>query len=296
MLSNTGYFLAEGFRGFWHNKVMSFASVIVVSISLFLLGSYYVLDQNLHSIEQQLQSMYEIQVFIDRNATQERVNQIGDEIKQIGNIKTIVYITKEQALEELRSNWPEGAPLLEGMGDENNPLRNSYRITVQDITKLEDTISRISVINDVQKIRNNKSALNLIVSASKFLKTTSFWSTIVFGTVALFLISNTIKLTMASRKREINILKYIGATNTFIRIPFLIEGLIIGLLGSSVAYLGLWQSYQALFMNLESFFAGDLHAVSFILLRTNLIILLSLSGPIVGAIASGWSVRRYSNV
>lgn len=184
MFSNFKYFLVEGFRSFWKNKIMSLASVIVVSIALLLLGSYFIVNQNAHSIENQLRNMYEIQVFIDRNATSEKITAIGDEIKQIDNVKTTVYFTKEEALEEFKNNWQDGAPLLEGMESENNPLRNSYKITLKDISKIDDTIAKISSISGVQKVKNNRESLKFIFWTSNFLKTASIWATVVFAIIS----------------------------------------------------------------------------------------------------------------
>lgn len=213
---------------------MTLASIFTVTASLLILGVFMTLSINLNSIVGDLEGSYEIIAVMDEKTTEDGIVSIGNEILKIENVTEATLDRNTDRLEKLKDKFGENASLLDRY-KEDNPLRNWYRITLGDLTRTAETVDKLEDVNGVEKVIQNEDAINNLVRIANYVRSFSIWIIIALAIVSVFIISNTIKLTVYTRRKEINIMKFVGATDWFIRWPFIIEGIIIGIIGSCVS-------------------------------------------------------------
>lgn len=237
-----GHFFNDGIRSVYRNKLMSSASVITVTASLFIFGIFMALILNVSNMANTVTSKVEIQCFFKNDVTKTELLTIEDTIKGINGVKSFQYTSKEQALEGLKKMLGENKSLADGLNEEN-PLPASFIIKVKSPEDVKYVSSQLYAMNMFEKINDGKTIVDQIIQITKFIKYASLVLMAVLGIIAISLISNTIKLTVFARKREIGIMKYIGATDWFIRWPFIIEGIVLGFIGGILADLLVLISY-----------------------------------------------------
>ncbi|MEG2538606.1 MAG: permease-like cell division protein FtsX [Clostridium sp.] len=244
-------FTSDSFKGIVRNRIMSIASIGTVAATLFIFGSVLMMALNLNNMVESVGEEIEIKVFVDKKLTQEQVKAMEPKIKAIPNIQSIKFETKDQALNKMKEQLGDQKDLAKGM-EAKNPLPESYVIRVDAPENVEKVAEKLKTLEGVYKINDSKSTVQKIMEINNIVKTSSAILMGVFGIVALFLIANTIKLTVYARKREIEIMKYIGATDWFIRWPFVIEGVILGLIGSIISIIILSVSYSYMSETIQS--------------------------------------------
>lgn len=232
------YFLSEGFKNVFKNKKSTFSCLGVMCATMFMFGIFFAIGQNINNIVSEIEDSQAIRVFALQEATQEEIDALGEQISQIEGVNTIEPKTAEDAFNDVK----------EGLGDKQDIMDElsvsafsaSYIVTLTDLDLNESVQESISKLDNVKRITSNNQTISALSSVGK-------WIRIVTGTllgilivISIFIISNTIKLTVHARRKEISIMKYVGATNSFIRTPFIIEGVIIGILSCilSVALIG----------------------------------------------------------
>ena len=232
------YFLSEGFKNVFKNKKSTFSCLGVMCATMFMFGIFFAIGQNINNIVSEIEDSQAIRVFALQEATQEEIDTLGEQISQIEGVNTIEPKTAEDAFNDVK----------EGLGDKQDIMDElsvsafsaSYIVTLTDLDLNESVQESISKLDNVKRITSNNQTISALSSVGK-------WIRIVTGTllgilivISIFIISNTIKLTVHARRKEISIMKYVGATNSFIRTPFIIEGVIIGILSCilSVALIG----------------------------------------------------------
>ena len=289
------YFVTEAFKNIFSNGWMTIASIFTVMASLLVLGVFLILSINLNSIVGGLEGDYEIIVVMDEKTTEEGIAAIGKEILAVDNVTDAVLDRNSDRLEDLKDDFGENASLLDRYKDDN-PLRNWYRITLGDLSRTAETVEKLEQIDGVEKVMQNEDAINNLVKIANYIRTFSVWIIIALAIVSVFIISNTIRLTVFTRRREINIMKFVGATDWFIRWPFIIEGIIIGIIGSCAAValvltgynflIGIVQNLNIMFITLKP-------------LNELLPLILGSSfglGALLGGVGSFISVRKHLNV
>lgn len=289
------YFLTEAFKNIFSNGWMTIASIFTVMASLLVLGVFLVLSINLNSIVGDLEGSYEIIVVMDEKTTEEGITAIGNEIKKVDNVTDATLDRNSDRLEELKEEFGENASLLDRYKDDN-PLRNWYKITLGDLTRTSETVEKLEQIDGVEKVIQNEEAIGNLVKVANYVKTFSFWIIIALAVVSVFIISNTIKLTVYTRRKEINIMKFVGATDWFIRWPFIIEGIIIGIIGSCAAVALVLFGYSFLIDVVQNL---NIMFITLKPLNELLSLILGSSfglGAILGGVGSFISVRRHLNV
>lgn len=276
---------------------MSVASLFTIASCLLILGVFTLLSLNVNSITEQIKDQCEIQLYINTEATAERVAQIGEEIQSVENVKEISLFTKEDTLAYAKQDMFDGNEgMLEGF-DEDNPFSDSYKIVLTDIERTTETVAELEKIADVDKVVNKQDVVNTVVSLSGGIKKFTIAMMIVLLLVAIVIISNTVKLTVFNRRKEINIMKYIGATDRFIRIPFVLEGLIIGFSAAVIAFLLVFWGYFAL----VSYIGNQLNFGVVDLVKTGdvapiLAVLFVVFGSLIGVVGSAISMRKHLHV
>ena len=296
--SNFKYFVSEGCKSYTKNTLMTLSSTIIVVACLIVFGVYLLFSMNINSVAEQLKAECEIRVYIDESiepATEE-MEALEDAVKSVSNIKSVEFYSNEKALEDYKEELGDDAYVMDGFGDDN-PLRDSFKIKLEDLSISASTAEKLSRIKGIANVSDNQTSANKLVSVTKVIKNISFWFMLFLGALAIFIISNTIKITLFARRRDINIMKYLGATNSFISWPYIIEGIIIGFVGSLIAMVIMLVAYQAfLSMDVTLFEAMNLKFCGISEVILPLVGWFIGIGVLLGAIGSAVSIRRHLKV
>lgn len=294
-MNNIKYFIATAFRSVFKNGLMSMVSIFTVVSCLLILGLFLAVGINVNYISDQVRADAEIKVIVDENFDEANIDQITQEIKKIDNVGTIKLVTKQDALSYMKNAFEEDASALDGL-ESDNPFRTSYKVKLKDITKAAQTTKALAKISGVAEVNNKQELLDKIIHITNAIKTASIWIMILLSIISVFIIANTIKLAVYARRKEINIMKFVGATDWFIRWPFIIEGIIIGIIGSLVAFALVSIGYIACLNALSSFnldmFTFKSYGDIFAAFITTFLVL----GTFIGAVGSGFSMRKYLEV
>lgn len=296
--SNFKYFVSEGCKSYAKNTLMTLSSTIIVVACLIVFGLYLLFSMNINSIAEQMKSECEIRVYIHEYIEPEsdKMAEIEREIEEISNVYMAEFYSNEEALEDLKGDLGESAYVMDGFGDDN-PLRDSYKIKLHDLSESEKTAEKLKKIDGIAKVNDNQSSANKLVNFTNIIKSISFWFMIFLGALAIFIISNTIKITLFARRRDINIMKYLGATNSFISWPYIIEGIIIGFVGSLVAMVIMLLAYNYfLSMDVTLFEAMKLQFCGISDVVMPLVLWFIGIGVLLGAVGSAVSIRRHLKV
>ena len=240
----SGYLIKEGIRSLWQNKMMTLASVAVLSACLMLIGAAGLLSVNLNAAMQVIEDQNEVEIFILDTATEDQQTALANAVKNDTTLKSYVYVSKQDALNEMKDKFGADNPLLDGY-DEDNPFPASYRIQLKDLATLSQTVAVYEGMEGIEQINAPTDLADTLLAISNLVTGVCLVFVAILVAVSLLIISNTIRLTVFNRRREINIMKYVGATNWFIRIPFLVEGMAIGLIAALVAYGVIYFGYGA---------------------------------------------------
>lgn len=251
------YLTHEGFRNVWVNRLMSLASVTVLMACLIIMGAGIMIYFNINNVVDKVQSQNVVMVYVADDASEDETTQIGTSLKGISNVESCEFVPKEVAFQEQIQSMGGDAALFEGFDE--IPLPDAYKVTVKDLSQFENTVSQIKQINKVDSVQENSDLASKLLSLRHAVSIVSVGLVIMLFLVALFIISNTIRITMFSRKLEISIMKAVGATNWFIRWPFMIEGMILGTISGIVSLGVLWGLYAVA----EKVFAQTLSLIGF---------------------------------
>lgn len=251
------YFIRQALSGLWRNGVMTFVSVAVLMSLLVVIGGFSLLVANINVNLEQFGLMKEIVVFCDREATEEEIVSIGEQIGKLDNIESIERITKAQGLAEMKEEYGD---VYDDVSEENNPLPDSYKITYVDTDKVPELDYQLTLIEGITKVNNRLDLATTIENFKSGIMLVFVWFLAILAVVSVFIIINTIKLSVFARRQEISIMRYVGATGWFISLPFVIEGILIGAFASICAYFVEWYIYAYI----ENMIATDLQMISFI--------------------------------
>lgn len=240
-----GYLLAEGLKSLWKNRTMSIASVGVLISCLLMTGIAGLLSVNLAVTMESIEGNNVITVFLDEKLPSLTAVKVGEEIKQLDNISECTFVPKDDALADIMARMEgEDSTLLYGLQGLENPLPDAYTISLMDLSQYDATIAAVQGVEGVDRISDYRDIANKLSNLDRLVRYCSIGIVIVLGVVSLFIISNTVKVTMFSRRMEINIMKSVGATNGFVRIPFIIEGTVIGMFSGAISATILYFAYD----------------------------------------------------
>ena len=234
--------IGEGLVGLWRNKSMGVASIVSICSMLLILGgiTFGVFVAN-NIVEDMKTKVDQIDVILEPEVTHERVLKIKEELKKIENVKEVNYVSKEKALEKMKEQWKENSFLLDGM---ESALPESYELKVENIENSSTVASNIYNIKDVEKVVYYKDIVDKLTKMSDVVKYVGITLVGVLLLVSFFIMSITIKLTVIARRKEISIKKYIGATNMSITGPFIVEGMLLGVLGAGISFAMIFFAYK----------------------------------------------------
>ena len=240
--------IGEGLVGLWRNKSMGVASIVSICSMLLILGgiTFGVFVAN-NIVEDMKTKVDQIDVILEPEVTHERVLKIKEELKKIENVKEVNYVSKEKALEKMKEQWKENSFLLDGM---ESALPESYELKVENIENSNTVASNINNIKDVEKVVYYKDIVDKLTKMSDVVKYVGITLVGVLLLVSFFIMSITIKLTVIARRKEISIKKYIGATNMSITGPFIVEGMLLGVLGAGISFAMIFFAYKYVYESL----------------------------------------------
>lgn len=277
--------------------MMSLASMSSVAATLLILGIIFILIVNINSLAQGAKEQFDtIQVYLVDGMDSQRIEALGEEIYDLEGVHEVVFETKEDALLKMQDQWKENGYLLEGL--EANPLPDSYIITLNDIGFANYVVRSIQKFEGIEEIKYYQEIIERMMNIASMIRTIGLGVMFTLVALSTFIINNTVKLAVNARRREINIMKYVGATNWFVRWPFLIEGTILGLLGAFVSAGIIFVLYQYLHTVLSSQFYVLIAAyiVNIEVVMRDIIILFVVIGSGIGILGSILSMKKYLNV
>ncbi len=286
------YYVKEAVNCVKKNRLTTMASIGTTVAALLILGVIVALTFNINSIAQQFSRDCEIQVFISNDLDDAGYDSIGEQIKKIEFVEGVEKYTKVQILEEMKVKLKDNAEILEGF-ENDNPFRNSFKVSLTDLTQTGSVARKISAINGVENTTDFQEAAGTVVKVVNTIRNASIWLVIILCIVSAFIVSNAIRVSVHSRRKEINIMKYIGATDWFIRWPFIIEGIIIGLYGALITFVIVWIVYARVYASVE---IGSYELLSFSQIALPLVLIFVFVGAFIGAVGSIFSIRKHLKV
>lgn len=294
-ISSIGFFLGEGFRNIFLHGFMSFAAVSVIVICLIITGTTALVSYNINLNILKLQNESEIVIFIEDTYTEEQARELHGTIMQVDNVQEAEFESRDVALKNYRQQLGENADLLDGFDETNNPLRDAYHITMKDPSKVVATKAALESVDGVGSAVANEAVVAKLIQVQRMFQVIAATLVIALGLISIFIIANTVKLAMLARRREISIQKMVGATNWFIRWPFVIEGLVLGLIACGIAFGLEWLLYD----QLTGFIVGNLPQFTMAKFEDLMFYVLSVfgvAGIIVGVSGSSLTIRRFMDV
>jgi len=249
-LSTIKYYFREAFQSVLRNSWLSLASIGVVAVSLLILGSSLLLVLNANSIAGDLESTVEITLFLKEGTSSEEIEELESRIEDQSEVAEVKFVPKAQALEEMKENFGDNEDILAGL-EEENPLPDAFRIKTYSVEQVAPLAARLESLDQVDQVRYGQGVVEKLLALSKWVRTAGLVAMLLLGLAAVFLIATTIRLSVFARRKEIGIMKMLGATNWFVRFPFLLEGMFLGLTGSLLAVAAVYFGYLSLIERIE---------------------------------------------
>lgn len=289
---NVGYLTKEGVRNVWSNRLMSVASIAVLTSCLLLIGIAVMLYANIDMALEDVQEQNIIMVYLDDNVSEEDINIVGQDIRMISDIESAEFVSKEEAYQAQLDSLGDDAKLMDGL--EENPLPDSYEVYLKSLDHYDTVLENLKSIDHVSSVRGNSDLAEQVRQISRAVTIVSVGIIAMLLAVSLFIIANTVRVTMYNRRLEISIMKAVGATNWFVRWPFIIEGIIIGIFSGLLSELLVYGIYTLAIRNIGSVFSmlGG-QAIPFSAHAVPMLLAFILVGILAGALGSIVSMARY---
>lgn len=294
MFSSLGYFWKETFYSLFRNKFMAVASVLTVTLSMFILGVFLCAVLNINHMATYLENQVEMTVYLKDGLNTEQVMAVGKKLKALPDLKEIKFTNKDQAMAEFKQRLGDQQGILDAIN--GNPLPSSYSTSFATPASLKNAVSIVTQYPEVDSVQYGQDIIEQLYKVAQVIRIGGIILIVFLAGAELFIISNTIRLTVFARRREIQIMKYVGATNGFIRWPFIFEGMIIGFIGSGLSAFILWEGYKVVLMEMAQaglVFIPMIPLWPFIGYMT---VMLLAAGIIIGILGSTISLCKYMKV
>lgn len=294
-----GYLLSEGFHNVMKNKKSTGASLMIMCATMLIFGLFFLIGENVNHMMREIESEQGMQVFMYKDATEEQIQKLQEDIKSLDNVAKVTYISREEALNSYKEKWGENAKLLDTYQGDKNPLGASFVVTLTDLEKAEEVKTQIDGFENVKTVEVRDKTINALVNIANGVRIVSGVILVLLIIISTFIIANTIKLTVHARRKEISIMKYVGATNGFIRWPFIVEGIIIGIVAALLSILILGICYNLVIEKMAA--SSIVNTISLSLLSFKdifglVIAVYLLLGIGIGTVGSIISMRKYLEV
>lgn len=291
------YFLSEGFRNVFKNKKSTFSCLGVMCATMFMFGIFFSIGQNINNIVQEVEDAQAIRIFALQDASQEEIDTLGEQISKIEGVNKVYPKTAEDAYNDVKESLGDKQDVMEGL--EISAFSSSFIITLTDLDLNDSVQEQIMKLDNVKRITSSNQTISALSKVGKWIRIITGAVLIILITISVFIISNTIKLTVHARRKEISIMKYVGATNGFIRTPFIIEGVIIGIISSilSLGIIGvLYNIIATKLVASPTFQTIGVSILTFNNLFAQILIVYVSLGIGIGIVGSSISMRKYLDV
>lgn len=300
-ISTFGYTIKQGIKNIWTNKMFSIASIATMAACIFMFGMFYSIVINFQHVVKDVESGVAITVFFDAGTTQDQIDAIGQEIAMRPEVSSFNYVSAEEAWEEYKLEYFDGDEAAAASFGTDNPLagESNYEIYMEDISQQSSLVSYLEGLDHVSRVRQSEMVANILTDFNRLVSIVSAVIILILICVAVFLISNTVRTGIAVRKEEIGIMKVIGATDYFVRAPFIVEGILIGLIGAAIPLIILHAMYGRIIEYVANRFGFLNNLLTFLPVDTVFQILLPVGlilGVGIGYIGSRVTVRKHINV
>ena len=289
--------IRDAFKSVFRNFSLSLASISCITITLIIVAISIIVTFNVQSFTREMEKDLTIVVFLDNDTAEEQVNDIRESLENMTNIESLTYQSKSAIKEEMSKENEVFNEVMSTWSEEDNPLKDTFQVKVKDVEKISNTAERIEKLDKVSSVRYGEGMVDNLISAFEAAQNVSYGMVIALVLVTVFLIINTIKLTIFSRKREISIMRLVGASNFTIKTPFIIEGMVLGLFGSIIPILIVCFGYIALYNHFDGYLYSRMITLiepePFIYMVSGIVLVI---GIIVGMIGSASAVRKYLKI
>ena len=289
--------IRDAFKSVFRNFSLSLASISCITITLIIVAISIIVTFNAQSFTREMEKDLTIVVFLDNDTTEEEVNSIRARLEKMTNVESLTYQSKSSIKDEMSSESDVFKEVMSTWSEEDNPLKDTFQVKVKDVEKISDTAKKIERIDKVSTVKYGEGMVDNLIEAFEAAQNISYGMVIALILVTVFLIINTIKLTIFSRKREISIMRLVGASNFTIKTPFIIEGMVLGLLGSIIPILIVCFGYVALYNHFDGYLYSKMISLiepePFIYMVSGIVVVI---GIIVGMIGSASAVRKYLKI
>lgn len=293
-LRTSEYFIAEVLRSLKRNSWMSFASIGTVAVSLFVLGVFLILVLNMNRMASALESQVQISVYLEDNLKKADIESLEKDITNMQGIETVKFVSRDEAKERLAERLGDQKYLLDALGDKN-PLPNAFEITVARPDMVETAATALDKMAGVESAKYGQDVVEHLFDITRLMRIFGLLLMVLLAGATLFIISNTIRLTVFARRKEIAIMKYVGATDWFIRWPFLLEGVVLGFIGGLIAAVALRSFYAAMAAKIYNTLAFFPLMPQYPFMNYVTIAII-LAGMVIGATGSTISLKRFLKV
>ncbi len=294
--SSIRYLTKEGFRNTWTNRMMSVASICVLMSCLVLIGSAALAFLNIDSLLSRIEEENVVMVYVQDDTTDEELEQMAADINALDNIKSVEFVSKESAWEEQLATMEEAQAEFFTKISSDIPLPDAYKVTVENLDYFDTTVNSLKGLDNVDTIRENKDLAQKLVAIRQGISVIAIVIVAVLFAISLFIISNTIRLTVYSRRLEISIMKSVGATNGFVRFPFIIEGMILGVLSGCLGLGLVWVLYEFVVKQFSDLLTSlNLEAIPFADYALAMLGIFVLIGVVCGVGGSIVTMSKYLN-
>lgn len=293
-MKNFSYYIKEAISNLFTNRIVTLTTVITVTVALFIIGIFEIVSSNMVYVSNSLGNDFEFHIYISDSVAPQELNAVAQEIKSVENVKEAVLKTKQDTLFELQRELGDTSALA-GITEKHNPFRNSFVVTVTDLSQSETTMNSIKRIPQVESVADNIATSKKIDDVTKKVQIYSIIAYVLLALLCLSIVSNIINVSIFSRRKHINIMKYVGATDSFVKIPFILEGIIIGFLGAVISAGVLIYVYYLLFGKLDNVING-MHLKQVLDVAKSLIISNTAFGLVIGGLGASYAVGKYLKV
>lgn len=291
------YFIGEGFRNVFKNKKSTFACLGVMCATMLIFGLFFTIGKNITHMVTEIEDAQGMRVFLLNETTDEEIEEIGEKINQIEGVNTTEFVTKEEAYNQMKKKLGDRQELMGGL--EPTIFSASYFVTLTDLSLNNSVQQKINELEHIKKITSSNETINTLATIGKWIRIVTGVTLIILVIISVFIISNTIKLTVHARRKEISIMKYVGATNNFIRSPFMVEGIIIGLLSGMISILLVSGGYNLITNKIIQSSVTQtigLSILSFGQMVNQIIAIYIILGVGLGVLGSSISMKKYLDV
>ena len=289
--------IRDAFKSVFRNFSLSLASISCITITLIIVAISILISFNVQNFTKEMEKDLTIVIFLDSDTTEEEITEIREKLEKMSNIESMTYQSKSAIKEEMSKENVIFNEVMSSWDDEDNPLKDTFQVKVKEVEKISNTAKRIEKIDKVSSVKYGEGMVDNLISAFEAAKKVSYGMVIALILVTVFLIINTIKLTIFSRKREISIMRLVGASNFTIKTPFIIEGIVLGLFGSIIPILIVCFGYIALYNHFDGYLYSRIITLiepePFIYMVSVIVLVI---GIIVGMIGSASAVRKYLKI